>query len=31
LTCYDYDGIEGIKAALREGEKLSTDKVELKF
>jgi len=31
MTCYTYEGIDGIKDALRAGEKLATPKVEIKF
>ncbi len=30
LTCYKFEGIEAIKAALLEGEKLSTAEIPLK-
>lgn len=31
LTCYSYEGINGIKAALRAGEELSTEQVPIKI
>jgi hypothetical protein len=31
LTCYSYEGINGIKAALRAGEALSTEQVPIKI
>lgn len=31
LTCYKFDGIEAIKAALIEGERLSTPEIPIKF
>ena len=31
LTCFKYEGIEAIKAALTEGERLSTLEIPLKF
>jgi len=30
LTCYKFEGIEAIKAALLEGEKISTSEIPLK-
>lgn len=30
LTCYKFDGIDAIKAALLEGEKLSTSEIPIK-
>lgn len=30
LTCFHYDGIDAIKAALMEGEKLSTEEIPIK-
>ncbi len=31
LTCFKFDGIEAIKAALLEGERLSTPEIPIKF
>jgi translation initiation factor 2 subunit 1 len=31
LTCFKFDGIEAIKAALLEGERLSTPEIQIKF
>jgi translation initiation factor 2 subunit 1 len=31
LTCFKFDGIEAIKAALIEGERLSTPEIQIKF
>lgn len=31
LTCFKFDGIEAIKAALIEGERLSTQEIPIKF
>jgi translation initiation factor 2 subunit 1 len=31
LTCYSYEGINGIKSALRAGEAMSTEQVPLKI
>lgn len=30
LTCYKFEGIEAIKTALLEGEKLSTPEIQIK-
>jgi len=31
MTCYTYEGIDGIREALRAGEKLSNPQVDIKF